>query len=123
MLKVKTSIRLSPIHGLGLFAAETIRKGQLIWTYDPDQDSKVSADESAQFTESRKATLHHFAYRSDQGYWILCGDGALFINHSDEPNCERLFHDPEFPNSREPVTRAMRDIKPGEELTTRYLEP
>ena len=121
MLKVKTSIRLSPIHGLGLFAAEPIRQGQLIWIYDPKFDSKVSSQEADQFTESRKATLHHFAYRNDQGQWILCGDGALFMNHSDDPNCERIFHDSEFPQSKEPITRAIRDIETGEELAARYL--
>ena len=121
MLRVKTSVRLSPIHGLGLFAAEPISKGQVIWVFDPKIDSKVTANEFEKFTESRKATVNHFGYQSEHGHWIICGDGGLFINHSDEPNCDSRFNDSEYPQSKETVTRASRNILEGEELTTNYM--
>ncbi len=122
MLLVKTSVRLSSIHGLGLFAAEPVRKGQAIWVYDSRIDSKVSKNDYEKFTESRKATVSHFAYRNEQMQWIMCGDGALFFNHSEAPNCEVNYTDKDFPDTREGVTRTLKDIAVGEELTLSYLE-
>jgi len=113
MLLIKTSVRLSSIHGLGLFAAEPIRKGQAVWAYDSKIDSKVTQSEYEKFTESRRATISHFAYLNSQKQWIICGDGALFINHSDAPNCEVEFN--------EGATRALKDIPVGEEITLNYL--
>jgi SET domain-containing protein len=121
MLIVKTSVRLSAIHGLGLFAAESIKKGQAIWVFDPLVDGTVFEREFSKFTESRKATVSHFGFKNSRGDWVIRGDGSLFINHSDEPNMAEISHDEEFPNSREPVMRATRNISVGDELTLSYL--
>jgi hypothetical protein len=34
MILVLTGIKPSPIHGLGLFAVEMIRKGTVVWEYN-----------------------------------------------------------------------------------------
>jgi len=121
MLLIKTAVRLSSIHGLGVFAAEPIRKEQPVWVYHPTVDSKINRNEFEKFTESRKATVSHFAHQNEQGQWILCGDGALFFNHSDTPNCEVRYSDRDYPDAREGVIRALKDISVGEELTLNYL--
>ena len=105
MILVKTSVRLSPIHGLGLFAIEFIPKNRPVWAFDSAVDSVVS----------------HFGFKSARGDWIIRGDGAVFMNHSHDANLTGSFPDEEFRLSREPVLRAARDISPGEEITLSYL--
>ena len=121
MLLVKTSVRLSAIHGLGLFAAEPIAQGQAIWVFDPLVDGTVFDREFSKFTESRKATVSHFGFKNSRGDWVIRGDGSLFINHSEDPNMREFSDDDEYPNSREPVMRATRNIAIGDELTLSYL--
>jgi uncharacterized protein len=106
LLRVKTYIALSPIHGLGLFAAEAIAKGTVVWEYDPVLDRRVDA------ARPLSAEAERFAYRVDKDYYIIPGDDARYMNHSETANL-----------STEPgVTRevATRDIAAGEELTEDY---
>ena len=121
MILVKTSVRLSPIHGLGLFAIEFIPKNRPVWAFDSAVDSVVSEKEFSSFSESRKAVVSHFGFKSARGDWIIRGDGAVFMNHSHDANLTGSFPDEEFRLSREPVLRAARDISPGEEITLSYL--
>jgi hypothetical protein len=121
MLLVKTSVRLSAIHGLGLFAAEPIAKGQAVWVFDSAVDGTVFDRDYSKFAESRKATVSHFGLKNSRGDWVIRGDGALFINHSDDANLKEYADDEEFPNSKEPVMRATRNISIGDELTLSYL--
>ena len=121
MLLIKTSVKLSPIHGLGLFTVERIRRGQAIWVFDAHVDSKISANDFEKSTESRRATVSHFAHQNPNKQWLLCGDGALFINHSDAPNGEFIFGDADYPQARDGVVRAREDIAAGGEITLHYL--
>lgn len=41
MLHVKTALKESSIHGLGLFAAEPIKKDTLIWEFNPLFDKRI----------------------------------------------------------------------------------
>ena len=42
MLQVRTFIEKSQIHGFGLFAAENIPKGIVVWEYNPTIDKEIS---------------------------------------------------------------------------------
>jgi hypothetical protein len=42
MLLVKTYLSASPIHGIGLFAAEPIAKGTVIWCFDERVDRRFT---------------------------------------------------------------------------------
>lgn len=44
MLLVPTYTAASAIQGVGLFAAEPIRKGTLIWRFEPDFDRLIPQD-------------------------------------------------------------------------------
>ena len=41
MFIVRTSLRPSLIQGLGCFADEPIRKGQVVWEFDPRLDIRI----------------------------------------------------------------------------------
>lgn len=111
MLRVKTRLSPSGIHGIGLFAAESIPKGTVLWGFDPPLDERFTPEEVAGMPPMMKTFLARYAY-SDRGTLVLCGDHARFMNHSPTPNCG---NDP----TRQ-FTLALRDIAAGEELTDDY---
>ncbi|MEW6323321.1 MAG: SET domain-containing protein [Acidobacteriota bacterium] len=116
MLLVKTQVDKSPIHGLGLFAAEPIAKGTPIWRFTPgldlDLDTSVLDVQPAAF---RKRLLHYGYIDPRLNRYILCCDDARFINHSDKPNIQS-----DFSLDRYGIDAAARDIETGEELTIDY---
>jgi len=95
---IKYEVRPSQIHGLGLFASRPLRRGDLIGCY-----------------EGRETTEN-----GDHVLWVTWEDGRevgidgknelRYLNHSPKPNCE--FDGTEL--------LALRNVKPGEELTFHY---
>lgn len=119
MLLVRTKPGQSSIEGIGLFADEFIPKGTIIWQFAPGLDLELTKAQ----VESLPSLAREFWYR--YGYFnvvkqkfVLVFDHDRFINHSDQPNVgvgEDTVHGegPEY---------ALRDIKPGEELTCNYTD-
>ncbi|MEK7189206.1 MAG: SET domain-containing protein [Patescibacteria group bacterium] len=95
------------IAGLGLFAAEPIRRGQFIIEYK----GRVLADAKAQELDTRYLFLIN-------RNWTIDGSSrrntARYINHSCRPNCEPGIY------AKRIKIYALRNIKPGEELTYDY---
>jgi uncharacterized protein len=111
MLRVKTSVKQSDIHGLGLFAEQFIPRGTVVWTFDRPVDQRFSPRDVARMDATMKAFLARYAY-CERGTLVLCGDHARFMNHSGYSNCGN--------NPARTATLALRDIEPGEELTDNY---
>lgn len=117
MLLVKASLRPSPIHGLGCFTEEPIRKGQVVWRFDPRLDVVIPYDALGTFPQPAQDFLNMYGYVTLEGnskVIVLCGDHAKHMNHSDAPNCVDAFID------GVEVNIAARDIAAGEELTCDY---
>jgi SET domain-containing protein len=115
MLLVKTYLDRSAIHGIGLFAAERVTKGTVIWRRSPEIDLLLSAEQIAMLHPAAREQIEKYSYLDRRlGKLVLCGDDARFFNHSDAPNC----HD--YPDEGGGTTVAARDIEPGEELTSDY---
>jgi uncharacterized protein len=109
VLRVRTRLAPSPIHGLGLFAAEFIPAGAVVWAFDPPVDQRVplaALDGAPARVRSFVATYGYL----EADHVLLCGDDARFLNHARPANC----------SSRGEATVALRDIRPGEELTDDY---
>ena len=92
-LPESVAVRVSPIHGYGLFAIDNIPQGT---------DLGIS---------------HVFAVGFKDGY-IRTPLGG-FINHSDTPNCEKFTNHGDSTLSYF-ILRTIKDIKEGEELTLYY---
>ena len=110
MLLVKTYLDKSPVAGIGLFAAEPIAAGTLVWKLS-DVDLVIhQRDLDAQgLTELQRAFFESHAYKNGNTYY-LCVDDARFMNHSYDPNT--------YEKGQSSI--AKRDIAAGEELTCDY---
>ena len=108
-------VRDSPLHGLGVFARQRIRKGTRIIEYRGERVSHTEADRRYEHKDAGDA--HTFLFIVDARTVIDAGvDGneARFINHGCEPNCESVIE------GRRVFIDAVRAIEPGEELTYDY---
>jgi SET domain-containing protein len=116
MLLVRTVLRPSSIHGIGLFAAERIAAGAPVWRFVREFDRVLPPVIRLRFPQYL-TLLQRYAQRcpmTDQ--YVLCVDDAKYMNHSDDPNVlvraplwdATLTHD------------AIRDIEEGDELTCDY---
>ena len=116
MLLVKTRLAASAIHGVGLFAAEFIREGAVVWESHPAVDVRLTEGQISGLAGPCREQIRKYSYREKRtGLYVLCGDDARFFNHSDRPNCIDLCG-----GEVGDITVAARDIAEGEELTCDY---
>lgn len=106
----------SPIHGRGVFAARTIRKGETIIEY---RGRRTSYEEACEGPDSDPHNPYHtFLFSLDDGRVIdasVRGNAARWINHSCAPNCETYEDD-----EGRVFIEARRTIRAGEELAYDY---
>jgi uncharacterized protein len=113
MLLIKTFVRASAVHGLGLFAAAAIPKHTPIWRFDPWLDRIISPGDLLALPEAAREFVSQYGFRLVDGGWIVDGDNARFMNHGSPPNQGKLEKDA-------PHTVALRDIAAGEEILCDY---
>lgn len=108
-------LRRSPVHGDGLFAVRTIRRGARIVEY---MGERISHDEADRRHDSRDPEDNHtFLFTVDARTVVdggVEGNEARFINHSCEPNCEVIVDHGRL------WVRSERTIRTGEELSFDY---
>jgi hypothetical protein len=109
-------VRNSVIHGRGVFAARTIRKGAVIIEYRGERTTweivQTRPDSDPDHPE------HTFIFETSDGAVIDAGrrgNAARWINHSCAPNCKSY----EYDDGRVYI-EARRKIAAGEELTYDY---
>ncbi len=116
MLLVRTKLKSSSIHGLGLFADQFIPQGTPTWKYLEGFDFRVPAAMLERLSPiAREQFLTYTYLRPALGVYELCSDDARFFNHADDPNTKCV----DLPNG-DAHDVATRDIQPGEELTCDY---
>jgi len=115
MFVVRTSLRLRPIQGLGCFAEESIKIGQVVWQFDPCLDIRIPIAELSNYPVAIQEHFRIYTYvekDGEQEVMVYCADLSKHMNHSDTPN---LF---DTPDNHQEI--ALRDIEIGEELTCDY---
>lgn len=110
MLLVNTFVATSQIDGAGLFAAEDIQAGSVVWEFNPIIDVEITEAQLAALPPAARERALRHSFVSEDGRIILSRDNAVFFNHSDNPNT-RAGSDGNV---------ALRDISAGEELTEDY---
>jgi SET domain-containing protein len=111
MFLIPTYLAPSRIHGTGVFTPEPIKAGTLIWKFNAATDWKIKPAEMERFPEPYRSRLFVYCYIDTEGLYVLCGDNAKFMNHSEESNCD---------DKGDQYTIARRDIEAHEELTCDY---
>ncbi|HKN57563.1 MAG TPA: SET domain-containing protein-lysine N-methyltransferase [Gemmatimonadaceae bacterium] len=110
-------VRSSAIHGRGVFASRSIRKGTRILEYTGQRISNREADR--RYDDTRMKRHHTFLFTLNKqtvidGAISAGGGDASYINHSCDPNCEAII------TGKRIFIHARRDIQPGEELAYDY---
>jgi hypothetical protein len=109
-------VRRSGIHGRGVFATRTIRKGADIIEYRGERITMKEADRRPDSDPDNP--YHTFLFELDDGDVIdaaVRGNAARWINHSCAPNCEAYEND-----EGRVFIAARRPIRKGEELAYDY---
>lgn len=112
MLRVKTKLKMSDTHGIGLFAAEPIAKGTVTWKYDQEFDTSYTLDEVKKMPAAAQDIFWHYAYHDKEtDRYVLCADDQRFINHTNgEPTI--------ISTPNEDI--AAKDLSVGDELLCNY---
>ena len=110
------AVRNSAIHGRGVFATRTIRKGSKVIEYRGD---RTTWDIALDRPPSDPDNPHHtFFFETSDGTIIdanVRGNAARWINHSCDANCESF----EYDDGRVFI-EARRTIRAGDEITYDY---
>ena len=108
-------VRDSPIHGKGVFAARRIPRGTRVIEYLGDRITHKQADD--RYVDHDPNDNHTFLFIVDRHVVIdagVGGNGARFINHSCDGNCESIIQE------RRVFIESARLIEKGEELGYDY---
>lgn len=111
--KVRLRVGPSPIHGLGVFAEQSIPPGHVI---EICPTIHIRADEE---DDVRRTILAEYVYPWPDGVIVVLGFGSIY-NHAVDANADHLqIPDPTF-GAGIHVVVAARPIEPGEEITVNY---
>jgi hypothetical protein len=106
MMRIRTYVGPSKIHGLGCFAAERIKKGFLAWEFDLGLDLAIPVGVESCLHMDARAKIEHYGCLS-HGVWYLMCDDARFCNHSSDPVLDECGF-------------TTRELQPGDEITVNY---
>jgi uncharacterized protein len=116
------SVRRSPIHGNGVFAARDLPSGHTVVEY---RGTLCTHDEADALYDGSVETGHTFLFTLNDEYIVDAnrrGNSARWINHSCEPNCEAVILENKRGDRRRDriFIETTRAIRKGEELTYDY---
>jgi SET domain-containing protein len=115
MMLVRTYLSNSTIEGVGIFAAEPIKAGDVIWRLEPKFDVLFTDEDIETWPAHMEDFVERYCYahRDKPGTWVLELDNGRFMNHSSNPNTnfEEFY-----------AGYAVRDIGAGDELTCNYFD-
>lgn len=101
---------VSPEIGVGVFATRFIPKGTIVVVRD-QFDTCLTQDQFCCLEEPVRSLMETYLYHDKCGNLVLSWDHARYMNHSCHSNTMMTDYDLEI---------AVRDIEPGEEITTEY---
>ena len=114
MLMVEHFLKEVPGKGMGLFAAQDIKKGNLVWKWDEILSKKFSDREVKALPKVAKDFMEKYAIVEKEGHWLIDIDNSRFFNHSSTPNIV-------WENGSVDGYAAY-DIKAGDEITIDYTK-
>lgn len=117
MIHIKYKLDKSDKHGVGLFADEDLKEGQLVYTASPLLDVNISQEQFDSLTDREKEEFQWWGFFDEHSQrWHVDFDVSKFINHSKEGTVTQST------DHSEAYLVTTLDVKRGEELTQNYLE-
>jgi len=115
MLLISTYLAPSAIEGIGVFAAEPLARGNLMWNLNSKFDVFVHPHEMEGLPAHMQDFIARYSYPHLEmpGVVIVDTDNGRFMNHSLAPNTDFRIFDKGY---------ALVDIAAGDELTCNYHE-
>ncbi len=112
MLTVNTTLKETTNKGIGLFANQSIKKGDQVWILESVFHKVISKEEYDNTNPIQRNFLDTYSTYHACGVegWFLDLDNTRFINHSNTPNIEF--------DSTQGI--ALIDINVGEEIVCDY---
>ncbi|MCB9231014.1 MAG: SET domain-containing protein [Bacteroidia bacterium] len=111
MIHPKTELKfINNEVGYGVVATEFIPAGTITWVLDK-LDREFSPLDFQKMEPIYQNILDTYTFRNSSGNFVLCWDNGRYVNHSFDSNCLTTAYDFEI---------AIRDIRPGEQLTDDY---
>jgi hypothetical protein len=98
--------------GNGVFATRFIPCGTITWALD-EFDQVLAPAQVAALAPAQRAQVEEYAYVDARGDYVLCWDLGRYVNHGCDPTSRGIGAACEI---------AVRDIQPGEQLTSDYAE-
>jgi hypothetical protein len=98
--------------GHGVFATQLIPRGTITWALD-EFDQVLSPERVVALPDMSRTVVEEYAYIDADGNYVLCWDLARYVNHACQPTSRGVGPHIEI---------AVRDIRPGEQLTSDYSE-
>ncbi len=109
-------IKPSTIHGIGLFANQNIKSGDLIYTPNSLLDVDIANEQFEKLSGSEKREVKYYGYFNKKTQkWHVAFDAIRILNHG-ENNFANVTQNEDM------VMTAKRDIKKGKELLQDYKE-
>ena len=111
MLLIDHYVAESDIHGLGVFSAQSVKRDDLTWEFNPVIDREIPREKLSDLPDHVVEKIYkHAWYHPENNCFWLAADGDYFMNHSDMPTMEVRGHS----------FVAARDLVFGDELTCDY---
>jgi len=111
----RIALRRSGIHGRGVYARRPLKEDETVCEYKGERIGEAEA--ARRYPENMSGLNHTFVFGIEDELNIdggSKGNIARWINHSCDPNCDT------FEEDKRMFVRAIRAIRPGEELTYDY---
>jgi len=117
MIHIRYKLKASEVHGIGLFAGEPVKTGQLIYTASPLLDLNITQEQFNSLDQKEKDEILWWGFFDEPSQkWHVDFDVSKFINHSKNATVSQ------HASHKEAHLVALRDIAEDEELTQNYLE-
>lgn len=117
MIHILYKIKESKIQGVGVFADQDIKAGEVIYTPSPLLDVDITETEFQSLTPGEKKEVMYYGYFNKKtNKWHVAFDVIRILNHGSEEDANNVTQDEEM------VMIAKRNISKGEELLQDYVE-
>lgn len=116
MIHIKYKVKESRTHGVGLFADQNIKTGDLVLTPSPLLDVDIAeAEFESLSSDEQKEVMYYGYFNKKTHYWHVAFDMVRIMNHGDGEVSN-------VTQNEDMVMSAKRDIAKGEELLQDYDE-